>query len=226
MENTINTIKITEQALSNNEEIAKKVRETARKQGITLINMMGSPNSGKTELIIHTIQSISSSLRCAVIAGSLASTKDIEMYTAQNIMAIQIQTEKCSTLDANMVIQGLNGLTTPKTQHFDVVFIENIGSFGPTPVIDTGAHINITLLSFPEGSDLPLKHPTMFYEPNAIILTKSDCKHICSFDPHEATKHIHAHNKFAKIMVVSTHNHEGISEWVSWLKNEIFEIMR
>ena len=63
-----------------------------------------------------------------------------------------------------MTQQGLNEMGMDDV---DLIFIENVGNLVCPAEFDTGASINITILSVPEGDDKPAKYP--------LVYTVSDC---------------------------------------------------
>lgn len=58
-------------------------------------------------------------------------------------------------MDAVMTQQGLNEMGIDDV---DLVFIENVGNLVCLAEFDTGAEINITILSVPKGDDKSLKY--------------------------------------------------------------------
>ena len=58
-----------------------------------------------------------------------------------------------------MVHEGLHHLPL---ENLNLVFVENVGNLVCPASYDVGSHINVVLLSSPEGSDKVEKYPVMF----------------------------------------------------------------
>jgi hydrogenase nickel incorporation protein HypB len=63
----IRLIEVKEEILADNIKQAAEIRERLRKTKTMLLNLMSSPGSGKTSLIIQTIANLKGSLRLGVI---------------------------------------------------------------------------------------------------------------------------------------------------------------
>ncbi|HSW38998.1 MAG TPA: GTP-binding protein, partial [Acidobacteriota bacterium] len=97
------TVTIKENILQANREKAECVREQLRRRGILMINIMSSPGSGKTSLILRTIDRLREMFRIAVIEGDVSSSLDADRIARENIPAIQINTDGGCHLDAAMI---------------------------------------------------------------------------------------------------------------------------
>ena len=71
MEN-IRLIEVKEEILADNIKQAAEIRERLRKTKTMLVNLMSSPGSGKTSLILQTIANLKDSLRLGVIEADFA----------------------------------------------------------------------------------------------------------------------------------------------------------
>ena len=88
----IKLIEVKEEILSDNIKQAEEVRERLRKTKTMLLNLMSSPGSGKTSLILQTVEGLKGSLRLGVIEADIDSTVDAEKVAARGIRAIQLRT--------------------------------------------------------------------------------------------------------------------------------------
>ncbi|MCK7503716.1 MAG: hypothetical protein MZV70_06100 [Desulfobacterales bacterium] len=102
-------------------------------RGVFLVNLMGSPGSGKTSLLAALLPLLSPPLRAAVIEADLDSRIDADALEARGWKAVQLRTGGFCHLDAFMVRRGLSELGIPPPEAgtpspFDIVFIENVGN--------------------------------------------------------------------------------------------------
>ena len=74
----IRLIEVKEEILADNIKLAAEVRERLRKTKTMLLNLMSSPGSGKTSLILRTAEGLKGSLRLGVINADIDSTVDAE----------------------------------------------------------------------------------------------------------------------------------------------------
>ena len=166
----VKTISVKKDILSANTEKAAKIRTMLDGQHCRMINIMSSPGSGKTSLIIGTINHFKDKYNIAVIEGDISSSIDADKISELNVPALQINTGGGCHLDANMIEKALKDLDTV---NLDLVFIENVGNLVCTADFDLGAHKNVVILSIPEGDDKPYKYPVIFMEAD-IVLSKQD----------------------------------------------------
>ena len=211
----VRLIEVKEEILSDNNKVASGVREKLRNSKTMLLNLMSSPGSGKTSLILRTLEGLKNNLRLGVIEADIDSTVDAEKVAAKGISAIQLRTGGFCHLDASMVTQGVNALDVDK---LDLIIIENVGNLVCPAEFDTGAHKNVMILSVPEGDDKPLKYPLMFSICDVLLVNKIDYLSLSDFDMDVLKKRVLALNKNIKILPVSCKTGEGIDAWVSWLK--------
>lgn len=214
----IKLIEVKEEILSDNIKQAEEVRERLRKTKTMLLNLMSSPGSGKTSLILQTVEGLKGSLRLGVIEADIDSTVDAEKVAARGIRAIQLRTGGFCHLDATMVTQGIDAMTV---NDLDLVIIENVGNLVCPAEFDTGAHKNVMILSVPEGDDKPLKYPLMFSVCDLLLVNKIDYLSLSDFDIAALRKRVLALNPRITILEVSCKTGAGIESWIDWLKDEV-----
>jgi hydrogenase nickel incorporation protein HypB len=214
----IRLIEVKEEILADNIKQAAEIRERLRQTKTMLLNLMSSPGSGKTSLILQTIANIKGSLRLGVIEADIASTVDAEKVAAQGIPAIQLRTGGFCHLDATMVTHGIDVLAV---SDLDLVIIENVGNLVCPAEFDTGAHKNVMILSVPEGDDKPLKYPLMFSICDLLLINKIDYLSLSDFDMSDLRKRVLTLNPRIAIMEVSCKTGSGIEDWINWLKKEV-----
>lgn len=214
----IKLIEVKEEILSDNIKQAEEVRERLRKTKTMLLNLMSSPGSGKTSLILQTVEGLKGSLRLGVIEADIDSTVDAEKVAARGIRAIQLRTGGFCHLDATMVTRGIDAMTV---NELDLVIIENVGNLVCPAEFDTGAHKNVMILSVPEGDDKPLKYPLMFSVCDLLLVNKIDYLSLSDFDIAALRKRVLALNPRITILEVSCKTGTGIESWIDWLKGEV-----
>jgi hydrogenase nickel incorporation protein HypB len=214
----VRLIEVKEEILADNIKVAAGVRERLRNTKTMLLNLMSSPGSGKTSLILQTVANLKDSLRLGVIEADIDSTVDAEKVAARGIPAIQLRTGGFCHLDATMVTQGIDALTL---SNLDLVIIENVGNLVCPAEFDTGAHKNVMILSVPEGDDKPLKYPLMFSICDLLLVNKIDYLSLSDFDMSALRKRVLALNPHIIIMEVSCKTGSGIEGWIKWLNREV-----
>ncbi|MGA2515826.1 MAG: hydrogenase nickel incorporation protein HypB [Thermodesulfobacteriota bacterium] len=219
----IRLIEVKEEILSDNIKQAGEVRKRLRKTKTMLLNLMSSPGSGKTSLILQTIEGLRGDLRLGVIEADIDSTVDAERVAARGIRAIQLRTGGFCHLDAAMVTQGIDAMDVSE---FDMVIIENVGNLVCPAEFDTGAHKNVMILSVPEGDDKPLKYPLMFSVCDLLLVNKIDYLSLSDFDMAALRKRVLALNPRILILEVSCKTGAGIKSWIDWLKAEVAAFKR
>lgn len=214
----IRLIEVKEEILADNTKLAAEVRERLRKTKTMLLNLMSSPGSGKTSLILRTAEGLKGSLRLGVIEADIDSTVDAEKVAARSIPVIQLRTGGFCHLDATMVTQGIDAMAV---NEFDLVIIENVGNLVCPAEFDTGAHKNVMILSVPEGDDKPLKYPLMFSICDLLLVNKIDYLSLSDFDMAALRGRVLALNLRITILEVSCKTGAGVEGWIDWLKGEV-----
>jgi hydrogenase nickel incorporation protein HypB len=205
--------------LHENDHIAQHNREHFNAHGVTAVNLMSSPGSGKTALLEATIKALGNEFRIAVIEGDLETENDAERIRSHGVTAIQITTGSACHLDAHMVHDALHNL---ELADFDIVFIENVGNLVCPASFDLGQTANIALLSVPEGDDKPAKYPVMFRTADMVMLSKCDLLPILDdFKPERAEQYLRHLASSAPVIRTSAKSGEGMEEWLNWLRELI-----
>ena len=216
----VRLIKIKEEILSENKELAAELRASLDEEGVFLVNFMSSPGSGKTSLIIRTLAHLRDAFRMAVIEGDVDSVVDAEHVAREGFRAVQIQTGGSCHLTAAMVEKGLAAVPL---EDVDLLLLENIGNLICPVGSDTGAHLNVALLSVPEGDDKPLKYPRIFQTAHAFIVNKTDVLDHFDFDPEAFAGSVRRLNPGAPIFQLSCKTGEGVEAWCDWLRERVEE---
>ena len=209
------TLTIKENILGENTKNAEVNRQLLDTHNVLMINIMSASGSGKTSLILQTINRLKDKFRIVVIKGDIASSIDTDKMTRQNARAIQINTAGGCHLDAQMIKKALDTLDLDR---IDLIFIENVGNLVCTADFDLGAHKDVVILSIPEGDDKPHKYPAMFIEADAVLVNKIDVLQYFDFKLDAFPEIINGLNPSAKIFPVSAKTGEGLEGWLSWIE--------
>ncbi len=204
--------------LDANDHEALHNREHFQRHNVLAINLMSSPGAGKTALLEATIEALGDDLNIAVVEGDLETENDAERIRAKGVPAIQISTGSACHLDAHMVHDALHEL---ELDDVDVLFIENVGNLVCPASFDLGQHINVALLSTPEGDDKPAKYPVMFRAADLVLVTKSDLLEVLDdFDPDAAERCVRDIANPAPLFKLSAKTGLGMDGWLDWIRRE------
>jgi len=214
----VRLIEVKEEILADNTRLAGAIREQLRTEKTMLLNLMSSPGSGKTSLIMRTIEGFKGSVNLGVIEADIDSTVDADKVAAAGVPAVQLRTGGFCHLDAAMVNQGLGALAD---HNLDLIIIENIGNLVCPAEFDTGAHKNAMILSVPEGDDKPLKYPLMFSVCDLLLINKIDYLPLSDFDLSCLRERVLKLNPRMIIIEISCKTGAGIEGWIKWLKKEM-----
>jgi len=205
--------------LHENDHTASHNREHFDQHNVLAINLMSSPGAGKTALLEATIQQLGEDKKIAVIEGDLETENDAERIRKHGVKAIQIATGSACHLDAHMIHQALHELDLSE---YDVVFIENVGNLVCPASFDLGQHLNVTLLSVPEGDDKPAKYPVMFRTSDLVLISKSDLLPVLDdFKPERAKGYLRDIASTAPVMQLSSKDKSGMLQWMDWVSEQI-----
>jgi len=201
-----------------NEITADGIREEFANMGKLMINVMSSPGSGKTTTLLRTIEGLKGFARVGVMECDIDASVDAETIANSGAKAIQLHTGGMCHMDATMTKQGLDAMGIDDV---DLVFIENVGNLVCPAEFDTGAAINITILSVPEGDDKPAKYPLVYQVSDIVLINKIDACPVFDFDIELAKERILKLNPNAKIFCISAKNKTGFEPWIQYLKSKL-----
>ncbi len=207
------TIEVMSKILSANDEEAAHNRAHLDEDKILCLNLMSSPGSGKTTLLEATIKS--GKFKIGVIEGDLETNRDADRIIKAGAQAHQISTGETCHLDAFMVHEGLHHIDT---KNLDLVFIENVGNLVCPAAFDVGAHLNVVLLSVPEGSDKIAKYPVIFRRADCVVITKTALLPYFDFDMEEVVSEVHKLNPKADVIALDSKSGEGMEKWLKFLQ--------
>ena len=219
----IRIIDLKESILADNDADADKLREELAAEKTVYINVMSSPGSGKTSTILRLVEQLRLSFNVGVLEADIDGDVDTQTMLEAGIPSVQLHTGGMCHLDADMSRQALREINS---KDLDIVILENVGNLVCPAEFDTGAQINLVILSVPEGDDKPLKYPLMFTKADVVVVNKIDAIEAFDFSPERFKQHVAERCPEAPVFMVSAATGEGVialSEWVGERAKEILE---
>jgi len=210
-------VEVQQKVLSENERIARSLRDAIREHGIYCANFISSPGAGKTLLLERTLALFPPATRVAVLTGDIQTDNDAQRLARYGFPVRQISTGGSCHLDARMVERALEGWDLASLNY---LFIENVGNLVCPASYDLGEHDKIVILSTTEGEDKPLKYPATFSRAGLVILNKIDLLPYVSFDMNVAKENVNKVHPGAEILEVSATTGVGFSQWQEWLERK------
>ena len=210
--NDAKTISVIQKILDKNDHEAEHNREHFNRNGVLGINLMSSPGSGKTTLLEYMADV--ADFKFGVVEGDLETSKDADRLKAKGIPAMQIQTGSACHLDAFMVHKGLHDMPL---NDIDVCFVENVGNLVCPASYDVGTHLNIVLVSVPEGEDKIAKYPVMFRQADLVLITKTDLLPYFQYDIDREKAEARRIKPNVDILEVNIKDKSSIQAVVDWI---------
>ncbi len=209
-------VQVVEKILNANDQVAGLNRVKLDEKRIFSINLMASPGSGKTSLILQTIQGLNARMQIGVIEGDTAPvTIDADKILAAGMPAVQVNTGGECHLDAVMIDRALNALPLG---NLDLVIVENVGNLICPAAFNLGTHANVLIASVPEGDDKPYKYPNIYRGLDVLIINKIDLLPYVSFNMEYFQQGVELLNPGLVTFPVSCKTGEGIEKWIDWLQ--------
>ncbi len=213
---SIRTIPLHKSVFADNNREAEALRQMLRQRGLFLVNVMSSPGAGKTSTLVALIRRLQPELRIGVMEADIDSDVDALAVAEQTgCRAVQLHTGGMCHLDAGMTRQGLDALGL---DGLDLVFLENVGNLVCPAEYDTGAHLNMTILSVPEGEDKPLKYPLMYETCGLVLISKIDTLPYFPFHLETCMENIRMRNPNAEILALSAKTGQGVDGAADWFR--------
>ena len=198
--NTYRVIEVKQSVFADNNRDADALRQELREQGTCLINLMSSPGSGKTTTLTKLLAALPREMRVGVMEADIDSDVDAGTIAATGTKVIQLHTGGMCHLDADMTRQGIRQLGT---QELDLVVLENVGNLVCPAEFDTGASLNMMILSVPEGHDKP------------------DVLPYFDFDMEKVEAYAKMRNPNIRIFPISAKTGEGVPALAEWVTRQV-----
>ena len=218
--NAFRVIEVKQSIFADNNQDADRLRQQMKEEKTFLINLMSSPGSGKTTTLTKLIAALKDSLRIGVMEADIDSDVDADTISRTGVKVIQLHTGGMCHLDADMTRQGIRQL---ETENLDLVILENVGNLVCPAEFDTGAAMNMMILSVPEGHDKPLKYPLVFQVCDVMVVNKIDVLPYFDFDMEKVREFARRRNPNIQIFPISAKTGEGVDALAAYLKEKITE---
>ena len=212
------TISVNVNILNKNDEVADKNKQYLSDKGIRMINLLGTPGSGKTSLLEKVLShpSIDKS-KVAVIEGDLYTALDAQRMEDMGVRTVQLNTEGACHLEADMIEQAIGELNL---DGINTIVIDNIGNLVCTAEFTLGEHLRIGVASVTEGNDKPLKYPLLFQTADVVLLNKMDLQPYTNFNVERFEADIHSLNPNAVIHPCSAWKEIGLEPVIALFANK------
>lgn len=218
----VRIIPLNQSVFADNDREAEALRQSLTRRGVLLVNVMASPGAGKTTALVALVKALMPKFRVGVMEADIDSDVDaVAVAERTGCPAVQLHTGGMCHLDAGMTAQGLSALGI---DGLDLVFLENVGNLVCPAEYDTGAQLNMTILSVPEGDDKPLKYPLMYEKCDLALISKIDTAAYFPFSLEKCRRNILWRNPAAEVIPISAKTGENIPQAAAFLERKVLEI--
>jgi len=212
------SIAVEERVLAKNDALADAIRHELAHRHALMINLLGSPGSGKTMLLEKSLPRLMKEMRVAVLEGDVQTRYDAERLKKAGVPAVQINTGGACHLDAESVQQAIGQEPFLTAQ---LIVIENVGNLVCPSMFDLGEDAKVVALSVTEGEDKPEKYPAAFASASAMVVTKTDLLPHRVFDLGRCKESAWQVHPGLHIMTASALSGDGIDSWLAWLRHQL-----
>lgn len=211
---SVKIINLSKSIFEDTDREADELRSYLGAKGVFLVNIMSSPGAGKTTTLVSLISRLKEHFRIGVMEADIDGDVDaVKIADKVGCKSIQLHTGGMCHLDAAMTRQGLDALGI---EDLDLVFLENVGNLVCPAEFDTGAHLNMTILSVSEGEDKPLKYPLIYQKCGLVLINKIDAMPYFNFDLEKCIANIKQRNDSSTVIPISAKTGENMDEVVGY----------
>lgn len=207
------TIQIQKTALTKNNQAADENRQFFKKQGLSVLNLISSPGSGKTSLMERMGERYGKKL--GVITGDVQMTYDAERIEKSGAVSLQIETGGSCHLSAEMIHKALEEFDFTGIEY---LVIENVGNLVCPSGFDLGEARKAAMVSVTEGDEKPIKYPALFTQAEVVLINKTDLLPYVDFNMDRIVADCKKLKSDARIFQVSCKTGEGLEEWFEYLE--------
>jgi len=208
-------VQVERDLLAANDAWAQRNREHFAASGTLCLNLVSSPGSGKTSLLVRTVTDLAARRGVGVIEGDQQTSNDADRIRATGVAAVQVNTGKGCHLEAPMVARALDKLALAPG---GVLFVENVGNLVCPALFDLGEAHKVAILSVTEGEDKPLKYPDMFRAADLVLINKVDLLPYLDFDVDLCEANARRVNPGIEVLRMSAKTGEGFAAWLEWIE--------
>ena len=207
------TIELERKVVTRGEELSQDLHKMFREKGVFVVNLIGSPGSGKTSLLEAMAPDLAG--KAAVIEGDIQTEEDKLRIERAGLPAYQIETLGACHLDAKMVTEAMEQFPLGK---IDLLFIENVGNLVCPASFSIGEDIKVSVVSLAEGADKPAKYPKAIQVSSAMVLTKTDLLPYIDCDMERMERDALTIHPEIEVFRISAKTGEGVSRFLRWIE--------
>lgn len=211
-------IETKERITADNDLEASRVRKYLKDRNVYMINLMGSPGSGKTSTLLRVIAALKDKYSIGVMEADVDGAVDADTIHKAGVRVIQLHSGGLCHMDADMTFRGIESFDV---EGIDLLVLENIGNLVCPAEFDVGSARRVMILSVPEGDDKPLKYPLMFTVSDVMLINKIDTKAVFDFDEDACRERALKLNPNMKIFALSAETGQGFDQFIEWLDQDI-----
>ena len=205
-------VKMEEDVLRANRELAGKNRKKFEENGVRAFDFMGAIGSGKTEIIERLTDILKEKgIRVGAITGDVAGDDDFRRVSAHGIEAVNVNTGKECHLDAHRIQHAIEKLDLAS---IDVLFIENVGNLVCPADFPLGTEKRIVVISVTEGDDMVRKHPVMFGQSDIMVVNKVDIAPYVGVNPNSLVEDYRKLNPHGIPVKTNAREGEGLDDLI------------
>ncbi|MET7497268.1 hydrogenase nickel incorporation protein HypB [Streptomyces sp900116325] len=194
--------------LAKNDATAHSLRAGLTARGTTVVNLLSSPGSGKTELLERELaRACERGVPVAALTADLATENDAVRLARSGAPVKQVLTDGLCHLEAGMLGRHLDNWLPDGTR---ILFVENVGNLVCPASYDLGETLRVVLASVTEGEDKPLKYPTAFGLAQLVVVTKTDIAEAVDFDETAFRAHVQQVNPGVEVVLTAARRGEGV----------------
>ncbi|MDH2390828.1 hydrogenase nickel incorporation protein HypB [Streptomyces sp. HNM0663] len=202
------SVELREAVLAKNDDLAAGLRAELAARGVTAVNLLSSPGSGKTALLENVLRRAAErGLPAAALTADLATENDARRLARSGAPVKQLLTGGLCHLEAAQLRAHVTGWLP---EGIRALFVENVGNLVCPASYDLGETLRVALMSVTEGEDKPVKYPTAFGLAHLVVLTKTDLAEAVCFDEAEFLAHVERINPGVEVLRTSARLGRGV----------------
>jgi hydrogenase nickel incorporation protein HypB len=199
---------LTEAVLAKNDGLAASLRDELARRGVSVVNLLSSPGSGKTELLGRVLaRAVRQGVPVAALTADLATENDADRLARSGAPVKQLLTDGLCHLEARQLRGHVESWLPGGTS---LLFVENVGNLVCPAAYDLGESLRIVLMAVTEGEDKPLKYPTAFGSAHLVVLTKTDLAEPAGFDEAAFLAHVQRVNPGVEVVRSCARTDDGV----------------
>ncbi|MEU9207396.1 hydrogenase nickel incorporation protein HypB [Streptomyces sp. NPDC048415] len=203
------SVDVKQAVLAKNDGLAASLRSELARQGVTMVSLLSSPGSGKTELLGRVLaRARERDIPVAALTADLATENDARRLARSGAPVKQLLTDGLCHLETQQVRGHLEGWLPRDTA---LLFVENVGNLVCPASYDLGETLRVVLMAVTEGEDKPLKYPTAFGSAHLVVVTKTDLAEAVDFDESAFRRHVEQVNPGVEIVRSCARDGDGVN---------------